>query len=251
KRKGSRVERHVGLVAQVPVPDDLAGLLVGRDDATVMAGHGDDEIPPQRNAAVAVDLFLARIHLPQDAAHGARTQIDLVDHAPGIDHVHKAVVDQRRRQEIFVRRGAAQRHGEGELEISDVRLVDRVERREVLRAVVAMVHEPVVRFGIAQAFEGDVGRARVRRHGQQRASNRGRSRDGFDLHANYSPNTNSTVAFDNVFISGERASLARPTTPMPEAMAMYCLPSTMYVMGGATKPEPTLIFHNSSSVWSS
>src|SRR5262245_32842320 len=50
---------------------------------------------------------------------------------------------------------------------------------------------------------------------------------GDDNTASHSPNTNSTVAFDSVFISGERASLARPTTPMPEAMAMYCLPSTM------------------------
>src|SRR4029077_2618034 len=193
----------------------------------VVAGHGDDEIPPQSDAAVAVDLFLVRIHLPQDAAHGARAQLDPVDHATGLDTVHQAVVDQRRRQQIFVRRCAAQRHGEGELEISHVRPVDRVERRKVLRAVVAMVHEPVVRFGIAQAFEGDVGRARLRRGGQQRASNRGRSRGGFHFHGNYSPNTNSTVAFDNIFISGERASLARPTTPMPDAMAMYCLPSTM------------------------
>src|SRR5262249_24752181 len=61
KRKGSRVERQVGLIAQVPVPDDLAGLLVGRDDAAVMAGDGDDEIAPQRDAAIAVDLLLARI----------------------------------------------------------------------------------------------------------------------------------------------------------------------------------------------
>ena len=46
-------------------------------------------------------------------------------------------------------------------------------------------------------------------------------------HQSHSPNTNSTVAFDSVFISGERASLARATPPMPEAMAIYCLPSTM------------------------
>src|SRR5262249_33123769 len=31
----------------------------------------------------------------------------------------------------------------------------------------------------------------------------------------------------------------------------YCLPLTAYVIGGALKPEPTLIFHSSSSVVSS
>jgi len=37
----------------------------------------------------------------------------------------------------------------------------------------------------------------------------------------------------------------------PDAIAMYCLPPTSKVMGGAVKPEPTLIFQSSSSVVSS
>ena len=34
--------------------------------------------------------------------------------------------------------------------------------------------------------------------------------------------------------------------PSPDAIAMYCLPLTSNVIGGAEKPEPTLIFHSSS-----
>jgi hypothetical protein len=67
-----------------------------------VAGHRDDEIAPQRDAAVAIHLLLARIHLPQDAAHGAGVQVDLVDHAPGIGHVHESIVDQWRCHQIFV-----------------------------------------------------------------------------------------------------------------------------------------------------
>ena len=39
--------------------------------------------------------------------------------------------------------------------------------------------------------------------------------------------------------------------PGPDAIATYCLPLTSKVMGGAEKPEPILIFHNSSSEVSS
>ena len=42
----------------------------------------------------------------------------------------------------------------------------------------------------------------------------------------HSPNTNSIVALVWPLSSGERAILARPTGPMPEAMAMYCFPPT-------------------------
>jgi hypothetical protein len=37
----------------------------------------------------------------------------------------------------------------------------------------------------------------------------------------------------------------------PEAIAIYCLPLTSKLIGGAEMPEPTLNFHNSSSVTSS
>src|SRR5262245_16143640 len=65
ERRGREFE--VGLVAMLLVPDNLAGLGVGRDDAAVIAGDRDHEIAPQRDAAVAVGLLLAGIHLPHDA----------------------------------------------------------------------------------------------------------------------------------------------------------------------------------------
>ena len=37
----------------------------------------------------------------------------------------------------------------------------------------------------------------------------------------------------------------------PDTIATYCLPLTSKVIGGAEKPEPTLIFHSSSRVVSS
>ena len=74
-----------------------------------------DQIAPQRDAAVAVDLLLARIHLPDDVAARAGAHVDLVDHAPGVGHVHEAVLDQRRRHQVLVAGRAAERDREGEL----------------------------------------------------------------------------------------------------------------------------------------
>src|SRR5262245_49170578 len=65
ERRGREFE--VGLVAVLFVPDDLAGLRVGRDDAPVIAGDRDHEIAPQGNAAITVRSLLAGIHLPDDA----------------------------------------------------------------------------------------------------------------------------------------------------------------------------------------
>src|SRR5262245_21072911 len=79
----------------------------------------------------------------------------------------------------------------------------------------------------------------------------GRDKRGHDESWAHNPNTYSMVALGMPRSSGERAILARPTLLMPEAMAMYCLPSTAKVMGGAEKPVPILTFHSSSSVWSS
>src|SRR5207248_10020942 len=70
------------------VPDDLAALLVGRDHAPVPAGDRDDEIAPQRDAAVALDHLLAGILLPDDIAARAGADVDLVDHAPGRSEEH-------------------------------------------------------------------------------------------------------------------------------------------------------------------
>jgi hypothetical protein len=46
-------------------------------------------------------------------------------------------------------------------------------------------------------------------------------------------------------------SLALAEALGPDAIAIYCLPPTSKVIGGAEKPEPTLIFQSCSSVVSS
>src|SRR5262249_22474611 len=48
ERERRRVEIDVGLIVELFVPDDLAGVAVGRDDAGVAAGDRDDEVAPQR-----------------------------------------------------------------------------------------------------------------------------------------------------------------------------------------------------------
>src|SRR5262249_62116329 len=99
ERRGG--DLHAVLIVQVLVPNDLAGLLVGRDHAAVEPGDGDDEVAPQSDATVAVRLLLARIHLPHDAALRARPDVDLVDRAPDIADVEEAVLDQRPSLDIF------------------------------------------------------------------------------------------------------------------------------------------------------
>src|SRR5215471_2440473 len=68
----------------------------------------------------------------------------------------------------------------------------------------------------------------------------------------HSPNTYNTEALR---CSSSSGALARRRLALagsiPDAIATYCLPLTSKVMGGAEKPEPTLTFHNSSSVVSS
>ena len=244
KRRGGEFE--VGLVAQVLVPYDLAGLLVGRDHASVIASDRNNEIAPQRHAAIAVGLLRGGIHLPDDLPAFAGAHVDLVNHAPAVDHVHKAILDQRGGFERLVAGCAAERDGELQLQILDVRLVDRIERRKALGAEIMMIHEPVLRLGIAQALEGRIGGARGRRAGEQRASKGCESACGVHLHcclpflitiigSNHSPNTNTIVALPCPRSSGIRFSRCRPLRncpgaappqQRPEAMAMYCLPLT-------------------------
>ena len=158
ERQRRRRQLDFRLIVQVLVPDDLAGLLVGRDDARILAGGRDHQIAPERDAAVAAVSLLAGVHLPQRAAVGAGAHVDLVDRAPTVDHVHETVLDQRRNFERLVRRGTADRHRELELHVLDVRSVDLIERRMPLRAVVVMHHQPVVRLGLEQPLVGHVGR---------------------------------------------------------------------------------------------
>src|SRR5260370_39031538 len=61
----------------------------------------------------------------------------------------------------------------------------------------------------------------------------------------HSPNTYSTVAWRCSLSSGVFMSLALAGPLGPDAIATYCLPLTSNVIGGAAKPEPTLIFHRS------
>src|SRR5262249_48905710 len=65
-----------------------------------------------------------------------------------------------------------------------------------------------------------------RPHGQRRPRSESQPHDVMITSVQGSANTNSMVAFDWFFISGERASLARATLLRPDAIAMYCLPST-------------------------
>src|SRR5262249_56899971 len=96
-------------------------------------GGGDDEVAPQRGAAIGQrQFFLPGIHAPDDAARLARARIDLVEHTPLVDDVEEAVLGERGCLQILVRRRAADRHREGELEVFDVVLVYARERREAL-----------------------------------------------------------------------------------------------------------------------
>ncbi len=183
QRERRRGDLHALLVEQVLVPDDLSSLLVGRDHAPVETGDRDHQVVPKRDAAVAVGLLLAGIHLPEHAALRARAHVDLVDHAPDIGDVHEAVVDQGRRLDVLVGGGAAERDREGELEVLDVRFVDGVERRVALRAEVAMVHEPVLRLGVEQTLEGDVAGVGAWDSGAGQCCNQGRRTNETDVRA--------------------------------------------------------------------
>src|ERR1700675_1192550 len=72
-----------------------------------------------------------------------------------------------------------------------------------------------------------------------------------DVGLAHSANTCSTSALRCSRSSGVLTSLPLAPGLGPETIAIYCLPLTSNVIGGAEKPEPTLIFHNWSSVVSS
>jgi hypothetical protein len=107
-RKRRRGELQVRLsVAEIGFPGGFARLLVGGDDAGRIVRDADDEIAPQRDAAIGERrLLLPRVHAPHDPTDIARATIDLVDDAPLIDDVEEAVLRERCRLEVLVRRGA-------------------------------------------------------------------------------------------------------------------------------------------------
>src|SRR5215471_13595058 len=97
-------------------------------------------------AAGQRQLLLARTHARDDAAGVAGAAVDLVDDAPLVDDVEEAVLGQRCRLQVLVRRRAADRHRIGELEALDVVLVDARQRRITMRIIGAVVHQPVLRL---------------------------------------------------------------------------------------------------------
>src|SRR5215510_10623767 len=79
------------------VPDDLAGVAVDRDHASV-GQVGDDEVLPQRDAARAWHVTLvtyAGIADPDELAFVGIARVDLVHRAPAVGGVHEAIVDER------------------------------------------------------------------------------------------------------------------------------------------------------------
>jgi hypothetical protein len=63
-------------------------------------------------------------------------------------------------------------------------------------------------------------------------------------HSAQRPNTYRTVALRWSLSSGVSRSFVREVALGPDAIAIYCLPLTSNVIGGAPNPAPTLIFHN-------
>ncbi len=140
-------------VGKIGLPDDPAVFLVGGDHARRMIRDRDDQATPQRCAAIRRDdLLLPRVHAPHDAACLPGPCIDLVEHAPLVGDVEEAILGERRRFEVLVRRGAADRYRVSELEILHVAFVDLVQRRIALCVVGAVVHQPVLRLaGVTSA----------------------------------------------------------------------------------------------------
>src|SRR5262249_29072709 len=97
-------------------------------------------------AAIGRLLLLLGLHPPDDPADVARGNIDLVEHAPTVGDVEKAVLHQWRCMNDFHAGPAAERHRVSEPQSLDVAFVYAGEWRETLAVVAAMVHQPVLRL---------------------------------------------------------------------------------------------------------
>jgi len=62
--------------------------------------------------------------------------------------------------ERLVARCAPEGDSELQFQVFDIRLVDNIERGKPLGAEIMMVHEPILRLGIAQALERHIGSVR-------------------------------------------------------------------------------------------
>ena len=121
----------------------------------------------------------------------AAGDVDGIDRAPAVGHVHHAVFDDRGGLQIAVLVAAAalkaaERHGECQPEVLDVLGVDLLELREPPAFVVAVMQQPVVRFlaDVERALVGHVGRL----HGRERSRREQRTRqstgESQSLHGN-------------------------------------------------------------------
>ena len=159
RRDGQRLaERGIGDLA---LPHLLAGRLVDGEHAAVERDR-DHLVLPQRDAAV-VDaaagdvagpgLVGAGVELPLERALLAGGDVDRIDRAPAVRHVHDAVLDQRRRFEVAERIAsaaleAAERHRERQLQVLDGIGVDLLERGEPVALVIAVMEDPVLRLAL-------------------------------------------------------------------------------------------------------
>src|SRR5207249_4388969 len=108
RRRGYRLgDRRIGDLA---LPDDLAGRLVGGNEPAVECDR-DHLVLPQRHAAV-VDtaagdvtgpgLVGLGIHAPLDGTLLAARDVDGIDRAPAVGHIHDAVLNDRGGLQIAV-----------------------------------------------------------------------------------------------------------------------------------------------------
>src|ERR1700730_732583 len=154
--KWGRCQRAVGGLEIVELDGfhELAGLGLGPEDLAV-AGNGNDEVLIQRDAPVRgnkeVGLVGPGIHLQGNFGLGRFPDIDLVDGAEAIDDVHGAIVDKGRA--LMATQGdvaqtfyAAEGHGEGNVEILDIVLIDLVQLGITMRGIVLIDHKPVLRL---------------------------------------------------------------------------------------------------------
>ena len=156
--QGRGGDLQVRLIVEIGLPDHLARVLVGGDDARRAIGDRDHQIAPQSGATVGQgQLLLAGIHAPEDAPGFAGAHVDLVDDAPLVNQIHVAIFDQRGRLQVLVGRGAADGHRIGELQALHVLLVDLLKWREPLPIIGAMIHKPVAGLRIGQPLGRHLG----------------------------------------------------------------------------------------------
>ncbi len=209
---------HVDLVDDAPVVDDVHEAVLDqrrRLDGLVAVGAADRDREQQLEVldVVLVDLLERREPLGIVAAVNHQPVLRLLVGIcePLIGHLGRGCAgDERRRRNRAGEQEAAQGcvlHG-----VASSHLVKCSVRRISSRPISLPVFgEGRVGFFFPCSLRSWTPPLPPRRRGGRR---------------DHSPNTNSMVALVWVLSSGERAIFALPTGPMPEAMAMYCLPFT-------------------------